>query len=66
MGVGRGAGQARRSRRHGNHRRPARKLDDVPAQESVRLAGLGHLYAGRQVASAITRVWWPVVPLPHC
>ena len=37
-----------------------RKLDDVPAQESMRLAGLGHLYAGRQVASAITRVWWPL------
>ena len=37
-----------------------RKLDDVPAQESIRLAGLGHLYAGRQVASAITRVWWPI------
>ena len=40
-----------------------RKLDDVPAQESIRLAGLGHLYAGRQVASAITRVWWPVALL---
>ena len=37
-----------------------RKLDSLPAQESVRLAGLGHLYAGRQVANAITRVWWPV------
>ena len=37
-----------------------RKLDDVPAQETVSLAGLGHLYAGRQVASAITRVWWPI------
>ena len=37
-----------------------RKLNDIPAEESVRLAGLGHLYAGRQVASAITRVWWPV------
>ena len=37
-----------------------RKLDDVPAQESMRLAGLGHLYAGRQMASAITRVWWPL------
>ncbi len=37
-----------------------RKLDDVPPEESVRLAGLGHLYAGRQVASAITRVWWPI------
>lgn len=37
-----------------------RKLDDVPPHESMRLAGLGHLYAGRQVASAITRVWWPL------
>jgi mycofactocin system glycosyltransferase len=37
-----------------------RKLDDLPAQESVRLAGLGHLYAGRQVAGALTRVWWPL------
>jgi mycofactocin glycosyltransferase len=37
-----------------------RKLADVPAEESVRLAGLGHLYAGRQVASAVTRVWWPL------
>jgi mycofactocin glycosyltransferase len=37
-----------------------RKLDDVPANESARLAGLGHLYAGRQVANSITRVWWPV------
>jgi mycofactocin system glycosyltransferase len=40
-----------------------RKLDDVPAGESLRLAGLGHLYAGRQVASAITRVWWPIALL---
>ncbi len=37
-----------------------RKLDGVPPAESVRLAGLGHLYAGRQVGSAITRVWWPL------
>ncbi|MDP9463142.1 MAG: mycofactocin biosynthesis glycosyltransferase MftF [Actinomycetota bacterium] len=36
-----------------------RKLDDLPPEESVRLAGLGHLYAGRQLANAITRVWWP-------
>jgi mycofactocin glycosyltransferase len=36
-----------------------RKLADIPVEESIRLAGLGHLYAGRQVASAITRVWWP-------
>ncbi len=40
-----------------------RKLDDLPAQESIRLAGLGHLYAGRQVASALTRVWWPLTLL---
>ncbi len=37
-----------------------RKLHDLPAKESVRLAGLGHLYAGRQVAVAITRTWWPI------
>ncbi len=37
-----------------------RKLDQLPPEESARLAGLGHLYAGRQVASAITRVWWPL------
>lgn len=40
-----------------------RKLDDLPAQESARLAGLGHLHAGRQVAGAITRAWWPVALL---
>jgi len=37
-----------------------RKLTDVPPSESARLAGLGHLAAGRQFAHAITRVWWPV------
>jgi hypothetical protein len=37
-----------------------RKLDDLPTSESIRLAGLGHLYAGRQLAGAITRIWWPV------
>ena len=37
-----------------------RKLHDLPAQESLRLAGLGHLHAGRQVATTITRAWWPV------
>jgi hypothetical protein len=40
-----------------------RKLGDLPANESVRLAGLGHLYAGRQAASAITRVWFPIAAL---
>ena len=40
-----------------------RKLHDLPAQESVRLAGLGHLHAGRQVAGTLTRAWWPVALL---
>lgn len=37
-----------------------RKLRDVPPAESARLALLGHLAAGRQLAKAVTRVWWPV------
>jgi mycofactocin system glycosyltransferase len=40
-----------------------RKLHDLPASESLRLAGLGHLYAGRQVAGTITRAWWPLAVL---
>lgn len=36
---------------------------DHPWQEAGRLAGLGHLYAGRQVASAIRRAWWPIALL---
>ena len=40
-----------------------RKLKDLPPAESARLVGLGHLAAGRQLASAITRVWWPVALL---
>lgn len=38
----------------------ARKLRTIPVAESLRLAGMGNLYAGRLVASAITRAWWPV------
>jgi mycofactocin system glycosyltransferase len=30
-----------------------------PTEEALRLAGLGHLYAGRLIANAITRSWWP-------
>lgn len=30
-----------------------------PTEEALRLAGLGHLYAGRQIANALTRSWWP-------
>jgi hypothetical protein len=32
----------------------------VPAVESLRLAGLGNLFAGRLVAGTLTRAWWPV------
>jgi mycofactocin system glycosyltransferase len=38
-----------------------RKLPDLPPSEAARLAALGHLHAGRQIASAITRVWWPIL-----
>jgi mycofactocin glycosyltransferase len=40
----------------------ARRLGDMPdaTGQAVRLAGMGHLYAGRQLASAITRSWWPL------
>jgi hypothetical protein len=40
-----------------------RQLRGIPPVESARLAGLGHLYAGEQVASAVTRAWWPVALL---
>jgi hypothetical protein len=30
-----------------------------PWWEAVRIAGTGHLYAGRLVADAVRRVWWP-------
>jgi mycofactocin system glycosyltransferase len=39
-----------------------RKLPDMPERgsEAVRLAGLGHVQAGRILAGGITRAWWPV------
>ena len=37
------------------------KLRGVPPIESVRLAGLGHLYAGRSLADAARRAWWPLL-----
>jgi mycofactocin system glycosyltransferase len=37
------------------------RLPDVPRSASFRLAMLGHLLAVRQAASAVRRVWWPVV-----
>lgn len=40
-----------------------RKLESTPDRWLVagRLAGLGNLHAGRLIASAITRTWWPLV-----
>jgi mycofactocin system glycosyltransferase len=38
-----------------------RKLPGVPAAESLRLAGLGHLHAGRLLADAGRRAWWPAL-----
>jgi mycofactocin system glycosyltransferase len=35
-----------------------RNLDD-PVGEAVRIAGLGNLHAGRAVADALRRPWWP-------
>ena len=39
-----------------------RKLRSIPdgPKEALRLAGLGHLYAGRSIAAALTRAWWPI------
>jgi mycofactocin glycosyltransferase len=37
------------------------KLRGVPPVESVRLAGLGHLNAGRSLADAARRAWWPLL-----
>jgi mycofactocin system glycosyltransferase len=32
-----------------------------PVRESVQLTGAGHLFAGRLLADAVTRVWWPLL-----
>jgi mycofactocin system glycosyltransferase len=39
----------------------ARKLRTVPdgTRLALHLAGLGHLHAGRSLASGVTRAWWP-------
>jgi mycofactocin system glycosyltransferase len=29
-------------------------------REALRLAGLGHLHAGRMLAGGVTRAWWPI------
>ena len=41
----------------------ARKLRPLPSTESLRLAGTGHVAAGRLVASTVTRTWWPIAVL---
>ncbi len=38
-----------------------RKLPDVPPRAAMGLALRGHLLAGRQLASASRRVWWPML-----
>ena len=38
-----------------------RKLPDVPPRAAMRLAAVGHVLAGRQLASAARRVWWPIL-----
>ena len=40
----------------------ARKLRFVPnaPREALRLAGMTHVQVGRNLASAVTRVWWPI------
>ena len=38
-----------------------RKLSGVPAGVSLKLAGLGHLLAGRLLADAARRAWWPIL-----
>jgi mycofactocin system glycosyltransferase len=38
-----------------------RRLGDVPTAWSLRLGMGGHLAAGRQLAEAVVRVWWPAV-----
>jgi mycofactocin system glycosyltransferase len=37
-----------------------RKLRHLPPEEIVRLVGLGHLAAGRQLADLVRRAWWPL------
>jgi mycofactocin system glycosyltransferase len=38
-----------------------RRLPDVPPRAAVGLALRGHLSAGRQLATAVRRAWWPLV-----
>jgi len=41
----------------------AARSDVLTPREAVRLAGRGHVLAGRQLGSALTRAWWPLAVL---
>ncbi len=40
----------------------ARKLRTIPdgGREAIRLAALGHIFAGRSLATGLSRAWWPL------
>jgi hypothetical protein len=40
-----------------------RKLPQVGPRESLRLAGLGNLFAGRLWCETLSRAWWPIAAL---
>jgi len=40
-----------------------RKLPQVAPRESLRLAGLGNLYAGRLWCETLSRAWWPIAAM---
>ena len=40
-----------------------RKLPDLARRDALQLAAHGHVGAGRQLAAALTRVWWPIALL---
>ena len=64
-GVGaprrRPAGRRARARRRRPRPPSCPSCRGVPPAESLRLAGLGHLYAGRTLADAARRAWWPLL-----
>ncbi|NNE11037.1 MAG: hypothetical protein HKN41_02205, partial [Ilumatobacter sp.] len=41
----------------------APRLPALPAWVSLRLTVRGHLHAGRQLAEAVRRAWWPLLAL---
>lgn len=40
-----------------------RKLGEIPAGDAFRLAWRGNVHAGEQIATAIRRVWWPMLAI---